>query len=216
MNASDINNRETCGPVTEHEINAFVDNQLDAESRQRVRAAIRKDPELVKAVCDTDQLKDWVQQGYAAPPRTKAARLVRSRSGWGKSALAATVLLGVGLVAGWAGGAMLQAGQWGGSSEGMAGLGVQKQAARVILHVGSSDTNKMDDALDTAESLLGSGGSQQDFKLQILANSDGVDLLRTQTSPYAQRINNMIREHPNVEFTVCGQSLSRLKRRGED
>ncbi|MDG4867070.1 DsrE family protein [Guyparkeria sp. 1SP6A2] len=216
MNASDINNSETRGPVTEREINAFVDDQLDAESRQYVRAAMRKDPELAKAVCDADQLKDWVQQAYAAPPHSKTARLTEPRSSWGKSALAATVLLGVGLVAGWAGGAMLQPGQLAGTSEKMAGVGVQKQAARVILHVGSSDTDKMDEALDTAESLLSNGGSQNDFKLQILANSDGVDLLRTQTSPYAQRINNMISNHPNVEFTVCGQSLSRLRRRGED
>lgn len=54
------------------------------------------------------------------------------------------------------------------------------------------------------------------FNRRSWSTQRGVDLLRTQTTPFAQRINAMIQEHSNLEFSVCRKSLSRLERRGEN
>lgn len=213
MSTSD-NNPESRGAVSEWELNAFVDNQLDAESRRRVRRAIRQDPSLTQEICDIDQMKDWVKQAYATPPQPPS-RMSRRQSGMGRTALAAGMLLGVGLLAGWAGNAVLQADA---SSQSPTVAGIEQQTQRVILHVGSAELSTMGEALDTANSLLTNARArgQENFQLQVLANAEGVDLLRTQTTPFAQRINAMMQEHSNLEFSVCGKSLTRLKRRGEN
>lgn len=214
MNPSN-NNPESRGAVSERELNAFVDNQLDAESRRRVRRAIRQDPSLTQEICDIDQTKDWVRQAYATPPQPPPSRMSRRQSSMGRTGLAAGMLLGVGLLAGWAGNAVLQADA---SSQSPTVAATEKQSQRVILHVGSAELSTMGEALDTANSLLRNARArgQENFQLQVLANAEGVDLLRIQTTPFAQRINAMIQEHSNLEFSVCGKSLSRLEQRGEN
>lgn len=205
--------------VSEEDLHAFVDHQLDAEDRRRVRRAIRRYPELAQEICDLDQLKDWVQQAYAEPPLIPARRASRiSLVGW-RRALAASVLVGAGATIGWSASSSLATIPPVSESMAEATALTEDQAAmqatRIILHVGSSDRHTFDQALDTAESLLASAENEPDFHLQVLANSAGVDLVRSEVTPYAQRIGTILREHPNVEFTVCGQSLERLERRGE-
>ncbi len=219
MSASDVHD-DNRPRVSEEELNAFVDNQLDAEDRRRVRRAIRRHPELAQEVCDLDQMKDWVQQAYAAPPMAPDRRAARSRpAGW-RRALAASVLVGAGAMIGWFASSGLPVPPSGAGSiaEATAALNDQtaKKATRIILHVGSSDRQTFDHALDTAESLLASADNNPDFHLQVLANSGGVDLVRSRVTPYAGRIETMLRNHPNLEVTVCGHSLARLKRRGQD
>lgn len=206
--------------VSEEDLNAFVDNQLDAESRRRVRQAIRRHPELVHEVCDLDQMKDWVQQAYTAPPIAPDRYADHARvRGWRRAA-AASVLVGVGAMIGWLASSGLPAPSAGSGdvAEVTAALNEEtaKQATRIILHVGSSDRQTLDQALDTAESLLANADNNPNFHLQVLANSGGVNLVRQNVTPHAQRIAAMLRDHPNLEFTVCGKSLARLQREGED
>lgn len=218
MSESDLHddNRDR---VSEEDLHAFVDNQLDAEDRRRVRRAMRRHPELAQEVCDLDQMKDWVQQAYAAPPLAPDRRAERVRpAGW-RRAVAASLLMIAGGAIGWFASSSLIAPAQEPTSvaEATAALKDQttKEATRIILHVGSSDRQTFDQALDTAESLMASADNNPNFHLQVLANSGGVDLVRRGVTPYAQRIETMLREHPNLEFTVCGQSLARLKREGQ-
>ncbi|MCL7751658.1 hypothetical protein LV475_08635 [Guyparkeria hydrothermalis] len=206
--------------VSEEDLNAFVDNQLDAESRRRVRRAIRRHPELAQEVCDLDQMKDWVQQAYAAPPMVPDRYAGRSRPGGWRRAVAASLLVGAGVMIGWLASSGLPTPSTGPGTvaEATAALNEEtaKQDTRIILHVGSSDRQTFDQALDTAESLLANADNNPNFHLQVLANSGGVNLVRQNVTPHAQRIAAMLRDHPNLEFTACGQSLARLQREGED
>ncbi|QGT78122.1 hypothetical protein GM160_03985 [Guyparkeria halophila] len=219
MSTSDLHgdNREQ---VSEGDLNAFVDNQLDAESRRRVRQAIRRHPELAQEVCDLDQMKDWVQQAYAAPPLAPDRRAARAQpAGW-RRALAASLLMIAGGAVGWFANSslVLPAGGTDSVAEAQAALNDEaaKEATRIILHVGSSDRQTFDQALDTAENLLANADNNPNFHLQVLANSGGVNLVRKDATPHAQRIAAMLQDHPNLEFTACGQSLARLRREGED
>ncbi len=219
MSDSDLHDDDRDG-VSEADLHAFVDNQLDAEDRRRVRRAIRRHPELAQEVCDLDQMKDWVQQAYAAPPLAPDRRAARARPvGW-RRALAASLLMIAGGAFGWFASSSLanSPGGGGGVAEATAALNDQakKQATRIILHVGSSDRKTFDQALDTAESLLANADNNPNFHLQVLANAGGVNLVRQNVTPHAQRIAAMLRDHPNLEFTACGQSLARLQRGGKD
>lgn len=213
--------------VSEEDLNAFVDNQLDADARQRVRRAIRRHPELAQEACDLDQMKDWVQQAYAHPPMSQSRRLERQApSGGWRRACVACLLVGGGAFIGWVAnsnflGESDPVGEFGGpNGTSMAAVSLNDAVAavsnRVILHVGSSDHQTFDQALEVAEGMLRRAGKNGDFYLQVLANADGVDLLRREVTPYAQRIEALMQQYPNVEFTVCGQSLARLEREGKN
>jgi intracellular sulfur oxidation DsrE/DsrF family protein len=47
----------------------------------------------------------------------------------------------------------------------------------------------------------------------ILANDGGIDLLRTDKSPYVQRIQQMLVKYPNVTLVACRNGLENLRRK---
>ena len=46
----------------------------------------------------------------------------------------------------------------------------------------------------------------------MLANSHGLDLFRADRSPYASRIATLTKNHENVRFIVCAQTVARYTR----
>lgn len=205
--------------ISEADLHAFVDNQLDADDRRRVRRAIRRNPELAEAVCDVDQMKDWVQQAYAAPPLALSRRAERPRKAGWRRALAASLLMMVGGAAGWFASSSVAPPaddpSWLTDTTAFHAAAVG-ESSRVILHVGSSDRQAFDEALDTAERLMAGADTNPDFHLQVLTNASGVDLVRSQVTPYAGRIEALLQRYPNLEFTACSQTLARLEREGQE
>ncbi|MBN2871576.1 MAG: hypothetical protein JXJ30_01530 [Halothiobacillaceae bacterium] len=206
--------------ISEADLHAFVDNQLDADDRRRVRRAIRRNPALAEAVCDLDQMKDWVQQAYAAPPLAPNRRPERPRAAGWRRALAASLLMIVGGTAGWFASSNIAppAGDPDRLADATTALqdAAVGESSRVILHVGSADRQAFDEALDTAERLMAGAETNPDFHLQVLTNASGVDLVRRQVTPYAGRIEALLQRYPNLEFTACSQTLARLEREGQE
>lgn len=208
------------------EIHAFVDDELALEDRQRVRRAIKQSPELAQMVCDIDQVQDWVRAAYedlpAAPTRARRRAFVPFLS----NAVAASALLTVGALAGWfvaqefstqkaaaSGGALAMV-----QPENLPPPAAGVPAARhekVLLRLGSDSPQKFHETLEIAEHMLKTSAKEPGFQLEVLANADGLNFLRSDTSPYAKRIEALIAKYPNVHFLVCGTSLVAMKRQGE-
>jgi intracellular sulfur oxidation DsrE/DsrF family protein len=53
------------------------------------------------------------------------------------------------------------------------------------------------------------------MQLEIIANSRGINLLRTGVSPHAERIAHMKQRHANLHWVACGQSIARFTQDGE-
>jgi intracellular sulfur oxidation DsrE/DsrF family protein len=51
-------------------------------------------------------------------------------------------------------------------------------------------------------------------RIEIVVNSYGLDLLRADVTPLANRVETMARRHANLSFVACGQTVARLKRDG--
>ncbi|OZB80506.1 MAG: hypothetical protein B7X28_06595, partial [Halothiobacillus sp. 13-55-253] len=54
--------------ISVEEINAFIDDELIHEDRQRVREHVKKNPELTQLICDIDQVQDWIKEAYEIVP----------------------------------------------------------------------------------------------------------------------------------------------------
>ncbi|MBN2855959.1 MAG: DsrE family protein [Halothiobacillaceae bacterium] len=219
-------------PVSIEEINAFIDDELICEDRQRVRDSIKHNPELTQLICDIDQVQDWVREAYQtvpAPARMPAKWRLRALV---PGALAAMTLLTVGALAGWFANQMATAGpgasavaSWQAKlsphnspetnpAQSLPGSATA-QPRNVILRLGSDSPEKFQKTLTLVTHLLKTSAQDPGFQLEVLTNSDGLNFLRSDTSPYAQQIEALIAQYPNVHFMVCGTSVKNLEKTGK-
>lgn len=216
-------------PISVEEINAFIDDELVHEDRQRVRERIKKNPELTQLICDIDQVQDWVKEAYETVPEPRRAQTKWRIHALLPSALAAMALLTVGALAGWF------AGRLSASDTGAAQAATMLQAhsqtqnvdytrtatpiatpRNVLLRLGSDSPEKFVKTLNMVKHVMASSANRPGFQLEVLANSDGLDFLRADTSPYAKQIEGLMKQYPNLHFIVCGTSLKQLEQSGQN
>jgi len=194
-------------------LNAFVDNELDAAEKSRVLERIAADAELRARVCELWQLKEMVRGAYPEDVASMASRRTarRSRIPRFAQALAATVVLTFGAVAGW----LMHGERDIGRSHGFQLDARQVSDGKIILHLASGDSDRIEAALDEAEMLAKSRDKNgHPMQVELIANGTGLDLLRTGASPYAQRIAAMHDEYANLSFLACNLAIENLRARG--
>lgn len=200
-------------------LNAYIDNELADEDRQRLIVAMRDDESLGQRLCRLRTTRDLVQLGYHTPPAARTRRHEPARSwGWHRG-VAALVLLGLGLGTGWFSHSNLRHGQSlmdiARTVEVSQADQASRQPVRIMLHVTTDDRFKLATVLDEAEQLLaGRNEHARPVEVAILANGDGLDLLRADQSPFAARIEAMKARYENLSLLACGKALQRVKSRG--
>ena len=55
---------------------------------------------------------------------------------------------------------------------------------------------------------------ERSIKVEIVANREGLDLLRARVSPYADRLAELRARYANLELVACGQTVRKLRERG--
>lgn len=192
---------------SDERLNAFVDGELDAAEREEILAAVPADAALGHRLCELRATKDLVRHAYSpVPPAVR--RRYRSMPCWG-GALAAGLALVVGTALGWQGHR---------ASEGDGLLAFAQKApasqpSRVLIHLDDSTEYRMEEALDMAEAYLRKVG---DARVEIVVNDDGLDLLRKESSPYAERIARLSARHELLSFVACGNAISRYRSSGKE
>jgi intracellular sulfur oxidation DsrE/DsrF family protein len=190
---------------SDEQLNAFVDGELDPEEKSRIYESARSDPDLDHRLCQTRKIKELVTFAYEdAPKLVPRSPSSRRRGGLLGRALAAGLLIIVGLAAGLAGHSALDRG-WG-------------QAAAVVepgnflIHVASGEVADMAAALQRAEYLLASAPDDGVRQVEIIANERGLDLLRSDTTQFADEISAL--QARDVVFYACSRTIQRLEERG--
>lgn len=212
--------------ISIEEVNAFIDDELIHEDRQRVREQVKKNPQLTQLICDIDQIQDWVKEAYAAVPEPKHPKTKWRLHAFLPSALAAMALLTIGAMAGWFAGKLSSTDIGGAHAATMLQASNQAQnvgyaraptamSRNVILRLGSDSPQKFKKTLNMVEHLMKTSAHQPGFQMEVLANSDGLDFLRAETSPYAKQIEALMKKYPNLHFMVCGTSLKHIEQKGQ-
>lgn len=189
--------------ISDEELNACVDEELDAADRERVLAAVTADRELAQRACALRLTKDQLRHAYAEPPPAPSRR-VPARP-W---RMLATLLLLAGAAAtGWLARDRLVE-----NPEVMARKG---DATHLVLHLADWDAGRAEAALGDAEDMLRAArGAGRGVAVEVVANRSGLRLLQADLSPHAERIGRLRAEYPNLALVACGQTVERLREQG--
>jgi len=167
-----------------------------------VFAAAEGDPGLDQRLCQQRKLGELVRHAYEDLPRPRRMRDNGRRRGPLGGALAASVLILLGLAGGLLTHRQLD----------------QRAAAPVaaegnyILHVTSGDSANMQAALREARQLVDSGTASAPRRVEVVANEEGLNLLRSDITPFAEEIA-VLAQH-EVVFYACARAIQRLEERG--
>ena len=202
--------------ANEFQVDAFVDGELSGSERLDLHQAAAADPKLAARICEARKLKSLLRDAYAEPP--VAASQVRGpvpgEARWPLPAIAAGLALALGTGIGWWAQEQLAPGPgWAPMAEvRSAEIGDElAEVERVILHLGSADPQRTQEALDEIERLVARAGSEaRPLQVEIIANGGGLDLVRNGGAPQAQRVSALLHDHDNVSVLACRKALERL------
>ncbi len=191
-------------------LHAFVDGQLQGNERKRLLSAMEADADLSERVCALRRTKEWVNlafEGVHAPLHSRHKIPAPSNRNRLFGLAASLLLLTTGFFIGW----MVSTAHEPLNTVVMRDL--QMGSHKVLLHIDRSDKARFDEVLDGAEELL-RNNHEKGIEVDVLANAGGIDLLRADVSPYAQRIARMMSEYDNLHFIACTTTLQRLREKG--
>jgi intracellular sulfur oxidation DsrE/DsrF family protein len=194
---------------SEEQLNAFVDDELTAAEREEILAASAVDAEVAQRLCVLRASKDLVRHAYDRHALPMPARVSQSRGWWG-GALAAGVMLVVGVFLG----VQMQrsAPEQPDSALAWASNFFVAQPGRMLVHLDHADTEHMEAALDLVAAYL---EKHANAHVEIVVNNRGLDLLRTDRTPFAARIAELEISYANVVFIACERAIARFEGEGE-
>ncbi len=196
----------------EHRVHAFVDGQMTGREKARFLDEIESDAELWDSACELRRLKEYVSVAFdevPPPPQRGPGR----HAGPLRLGAAAMFLLGLGFLLGRV--TMEQPLQpmvaEQASETARPAAGPAAGSYRVVLHIDEADRHKFMETLDRAEELMGQTGTHL---VEVVANAGGLELLRSDTSPFVARLRQMAAHYPNLRFVACSNTLQRLHEQG--
>lgn len=206
--------------ISQEQLNAFIDGELDLTEKDRLFVALDGNPELAHQLCTLRAVKEMVSHGYAEPPPVH--RNNRPRQFTMSHYLATGMVLVLGLAMGWMGRDWSSPQRPVQFAQNHADMlrpislaGVTADTRKIVLHVDSALPVKLKTLLDDVDYLLQHQTAQgRPVQVEVIANNYGLDLLRADITPYAARIDDLARHHTNISFVACGQTMRRLTKEG--
>jgi len=200
--------------ITEAQLNAFIDNELDDNEQVEVLNLINDNSELAQTVNEIRHDMDMVALAYRKiPVKGSMAEFFRKKDStpWRYAAVAAGVFLFFGVISGW----FVSGYTEHNIRDAFAMVDnydpTVSKAEKILIHVSSLDTDRVKSALDKLEEILEvSQKAHNKVQLEFIANAEGLAVLR-QGSPYAEKISLLSSKYNNVRFLACGIAMETAK-----
>jgi intracellular sulfur oxidation DsrE/DsrF family protein len=191
------------GRPSEEMLNAFVDGEFSGEDQRQMLERMARDPVLNDAVCELRTTKQLVQLAYGGFPH-RTARASRGRGGlW----LRAAVIAGVFVTGGLLGHLTLDDPR----PVKAVTAAAQDQPSRVLVHLNDNDPSVAFEVLDDLERMLADFDQRgEDVQIEVIANGDGLDLVRADTTPISEEITRLIQKYPNLTVAACRSTIDQL------
>lgn len=202
---------------SDEHLNAYLDNQLDAEERSLLLDELRRDRELAARVCKLQKVQDMVQLAYhnvANEHEVQNRHLPRWQRHIAQAA-SALLILGLGLTVGWVSHdalnhptSLIELAQ----SAQFASQPKADDELKLMLHVNSGDPGRLQTVLDETEYLLRTSNKNgRKIQIEILTNGEGLALLRKGNPTYTQKVRSLSSEYKNVRFMACRIAINRYE-----
>lgn len=209
---------------SEEYISAYIDGELDSEERAHLLFDEQTDEELAQRINETRMLKEKIQLTYSEIGNRKNAKKSFSCTAFVSKhrALAASLLIfSVAM-------AMLTYNMGGNDSLILAKQLIKNTQPisataigdvigsheRVVINVSQYDPQNFSNTINSIETLL-QGKDKHLFKVEIVANGQGVKALDTETSIHAKQISQLANRFDNLEVVACAKSLAKLAAEGD-
>jgi len=219
------------GPNDKHirysaeQLNAFVDDQLAPDDKSQMLLALNGDDALSREICELRKVHDLVRLAYPEPA-TSTHRDERKHKRFNLPAIAASLAtLALGMIFGWfihtpssgpASGVPVSGADNSISlAQPASSLAVAANPkglpSRIIMHVVESDPKQLTQILDDLDGMLRLYKAQnQRVRVEVVANGEGLALLRRDTTPHAGRIADLQKQYDNLSFVACQNTIDRL------
>ncbi len=207
--------------ISDEELNSFIDNELTASDKNRLFEAFELDERVKTRACEMHNLKELMQHAYRDTSNSAAATGKPQRrwfvfSSYCLAASLAFIVFGSAVF--W----MFATQHASASYFKVASLiktiqsdNIAADPSKIIVQVSNSNPIRIKMALDEAENLLKTyQQNRQPFELEIIANGGGLNLLRTDRSPFKNRLARMNARYPNLHIYACSISIEALQKKG--
>ncbi len=201
--------------ISEQQLNAFIDDQLDAEERAQILEATKNNPQLAKQLNELRDTKELIKFAYREPPMPDDFNLPTSKhyTNIFPQSIAAGILLLFGVFTGWTAQTMFSPATENGSKfESVTHFDASNEdITRVILHISTLNKERVEAALNTTEQILEyNQNNSHKVQLEVIANADGLSILR-EGSPFTQRVSHIVNKYKNASFLACGVAMENAK-----
>lgn len=189
--------------ISDEILNAFIDNELEADERAQVLEQLDRDQQLAARYSELCQIKERMLLAYAEipQPRRKAKEYFPGlRISYMQAAAIVAFLFVVGGFTGWIAHSQKQQSESDHMQSiekiNLASVGINK----VLFHINSNDKERIETVLDKAKLFLAKNHNAQ---IEIVANSSGLSMLRD-GSPFTKEVKAISAQYDNVKFLACG------------
>ena len=181
--------------LSEEELNAFVDDQLSTADRARVLEAINREEALQRRVAEIQQTQSLLRHAYERPPLPR--RTAPAHPAWSQRMLAASLLISVGMAAGW----LLHKAADHGFNQATQTAAIPKG---VVIQVSKNDPAEWEMALINARNVRKAYGDK-DINVEIVAYGPGLKMLRNDSSVTAGLEQA---QQDGVKLLACGNTMA--------
>jgi len=203
-------------------LNAYIDGELDPAQSAKLELRLRADLPLRRRLLELRRVRELVNTSFRPkPPAVVSAPrpTLSRRTRIAIQAIAASMLLAVGISMGvnWRPAAsddFLSMLPKDAQTIRPSHLDLQTPAdeVRAIFHVASADPEKIRATLDHVEKLVRSyAGKRKRLHVELVANAEGLNLLRVGKSPAADQVAYIQKNYGNVRFLACGKTIQRIQ-----
>ncbi len=203
-------------------LNAYIDGELDPAQSAKLELRLRADLPLRRRLLELRRVRELVNTSFRSEPPavvTAPRPTLSRRARIAIQAIAASLLLAMGISMGinWRPAAnddFLSMLPKDAQTIRPSHLDLQTPAdeVRAIFHVASADPEKIRATLDHVEKLVHSyAGKRKRLHVELVANAEGLNLLRVGKSPAADQVAYIQKNYGNVRFLACGKTIQRIQ-----
>lgn len=194
-------------------LHAYVDGELDSQEKSRFLLQLENNKDIRTRTCELQRTKEWVKfsfEGETAPTQTLPGIHWRLRHTSPFNIAASLLIVLVAFSAGWASHSMKE-----NAASVIALDTINDEAPHVVLHISEADEIRFAGVLERTEEILHQYRNTG-VQIEVVANSGGLDFMRTASSQHIDSIKRIIEQYDNVRFIACARGLDRLRSHGLD
>jgi len=204
-------------------INAYIDGELDSEERACILFDEQTDDELAQRINETRMLKEKIQLTYSDITKKENEKRSFSCTAFSsrhRSFVAALLLFSViATILTYnmrSNDELIAAKRLINNTQAIPAIAINTAVGdheHVIINISQYQPKKFGETISSIETLLKNKNSTS-FKLEIVANKQGLKALDTETSMHAERISQLTARFDNLKVVACAKSLAKLAAEG--